>query len=126
MTLSSYTGKGTGEVSLLRRMWNLFQEGDVLLADSLMCNWRNHYELSKRGVPVVTRLNKALRKADFRKGTRLGPDDHLVQWPKKHIREVGRRRPVGDAQVPNRSRGPLSSRAAGLSKPEDRCCHDAT
>ena len=71
-------------------MWNVLQKGDVLLADSLMCNWRNLYELSERGVSVVTRINKALRKADFRKGTRLSPDDHLVQWPKPHIREVGR------------------------------------
>ena len=90
MRMSSYTGKGTGEVSLLRRMWGMLQAGDVLLADSLMCNWRNLYELSERGIPVVTRLNKALRKADFRKGTRLGPDDHLVRWPKPHIRGIGR------------------------------------
>lgn len=90
MGLCPYAGKGTGEVSLLRRLWNVLQKGDVLLADSLMCNSRNLYELSERGVPVVTRLNKALRKADFRKGTRLGPDDHLVQWPKPFIREVGR------------------------------------
>lgn len=55
-----------------------------------MCNWRNLYELGERGVPVVTRINKALRKADFRKGTRLGPNDHLVRWPKPHLRGVGR------------------------------------
>lgn len=90
MGLCPYAGKGTGKVSLLRRLWNLLREGDVLLADGLMCNWRNLYELQQRGVAVVTRLNKALRKSDFRKGTRLGPDDHLVQWPKPHIRDVGR------------------------------------
>ncbi len=90
MGLCPYAGKGTGEVSLLRRMWNGLRGGDVLLADCWMCNWRNLYELSERGIPVVSRLNKALRKADFRKGKRLGKDDHLVQWPKPHIREVGR------------------------------------
>jgi len=90
MGLCPYAGKGTGEVSLLRRLWSFIQKGDVLLADGLMCNWRNLYELNERGVPVVTRINKALRKADFRKGTRLGPEDHLVRWPKPHIREVGR------------------------------------
>ena len=90
MSLCPYAGKGTGEVSLLRRLWNIIQEGDVLLADGLMCNWRNLFELKERGVPVVTRINKALRRADFRKGTRLGPDDHLVRWPKPHIRGVGR------------------------------------
>ena len=88
MQMCSYAGKGTGEVSLLRRMWNVLQTGDILLADSLMCNWFNLYELSKRGVGVVGRLNKAHRKADFRKGTRLGPDDHVVQWPRPLLRNV--------------------------------------
>jgi len=71
-------------------LWNVLQKGDVLLADGLMCNWRNIYELTERDVNIVTRINKALRKADFRKGKRLGKDDHIVQWPKPHIREVGR------------------------------------
>jgi hypothetical protein len=88
--LAVYSGKGQGEVTILRQLWDLFRPGDVVLADSLMCNWRNLYELQERGVHVVTRLNKALRKADFRKGKRLGKDDHIVQWPKPHIREVGR------------------------------------
>jgi hypothetical protein len=30
----------------------------------------------------VGRLNKAHRKADFRRGQRLGPEDHVVQWRK--------------------------------------------
>ena len=90
MGLCAYAGKGTGEVSLLRRLWNVLQTGDVLLGDGLMCNWRNFYELGERGVPVVTRLNKSLRKADFRRGVRLGKDDHLVRWPKPYIRDVGR------------------------------------
>ena len=66
-----------------------FKKATYLLADGLMCNWRNLYELRERGVPVVTRINKALRKADFRKGKRLGPDDHLVRWPRPYLREVG-------------------------------------
>lgn len=56
-----------------------------------MCDLRNLYELQHRGIYVITRLNKALRKADFRKGRRLGKVDHLVNWPKPHIREVGRK-----------------------------------
>ncbi|MEZ6069289.1 MAG: IS4 family transposase [Pirellulales bacterium] len=91
LAVAAYSGKGQGEVTLLRQLWNLFQPGDVLLTDSLMCNWRNLYELQQRGVHVVTRINKALRKADFRRGQRLGKDDHLVDWPKPHIRGVGRK-----------------------------------
>ena len=83
-----YAGKGTGEISLLRRLWDVLQRGDVLLADSLMCNWRNIFEASQRGIDIVTRINKALRKADFRKGKRLGKDDHIVRWPKPKMRGV--------------------------------------
>ncbi len=90
LATAKYAGKGQGEVTLLRRLAKVFSKGDVLLADCLMCNWRNFFELGERGVHVVTRLNRALRKADFRKGVRLGKDDHVVQWPKPHIREVGR------------------------------------
>ena len=53
--------------------------GDVLLADALMCNWKVLYSFTQRGVDVVTRINKAQRKADFRRGKRLGKEDHLVR-----------------------------------------------
>ena len=38
--------------------------------------------LKQRGVDSVSRLNKATRKADFRRGKRLGKDDHIVRWHK--------------------------------------------
>ena len=38
--------------------------------------------LKQRGVDSVTRLNKATRKADFRRGQRLSKDDHIVRWSK--------------------------------------------
>lgn len=91
LATAKYAGKGQGEVTLLRRLAHVFSRGDVLLADCLMCNWRTLYEFQERGVHVVTRLNRALRKADFRKGKRLGKDDHLVQWSKPHIRDVSRK-----------------------------------
>ena len=75
-----YAGKGQGEVSLLRRMWEILRPGDVLLTDSLMSNWTGILLLKQRGVESVTRLNKATRKADFRRGKRLGKDDHIVRW----------------------------------------------
>ena len=34
-----YAGKGQGEVSLLRRLWDVLRPGDVLLADRLIANW---------------------------------------------------------------------------------------
>lgn len=75
-----YSGKGQSELSLLRQLWDLFEPGDVLLADRLMCSWREMVMLKERGVDSVTRLCR--RTADFRRGRRLGKDDHIVRWPK--------------------------------------------
>jgi hypothetical protein len=77
-----YAGKGQGEVSLLRRLWDVLRPGDVLLADRLIANWANIVLLRQRGVELVSRLNKAHRRADFRRGRRLGVDDHIVRWAK--------------------------------------------
>src|SRR5688572_15346899 len=77
-----YAGKGQGEVSLLRRLWDALRPGDVLLGDRLMANWTNILLLSERGIELVGRLNKANRIADFRLGKRLGKDDHIVRWCK--------------------------------------------
>src|SRR5207249_5467849 len=64
---------------------------DVLLGDRLMSGWVGMHLLKERGVDTVSRLS-AHRRADFRKGTRLGKGDHLVVWRKPtSIRSVDRR-----------------------------------
>jgi hypothetical protein len=65
---------------MLRKLWDMFLPGDVMLADRLMCSWTEMVLLKGRGVNTVTSLCK--RKADFRRGKRLGKGDHIVQWPK--------------------------------------------
>ena len=77
-----YAGKGQGETSLLRRMWDVLSPGDVLLGDRLMANWPGIAMLKQRGVEVVSRLDETNRRADFRKGWRLGKGDHIVRWRK--------------------------------------------
>ena len=76
-----YAGKGQSELGMLRTLWNMFLPGDVLLADRLMCTWTEMVMLKQRGVDCVFRFTSH-RKADFRRGKRLGQDDHIVQWPK--------------------------------------------
>jgi hypothetical protein len=77
-----YAGKGQGEVSLLRALWDILRPRDILLADRLQANWTNILLLQGRGIEFVGRLNKAHRTADFRRGKRLGQHDHLVRWRK--------------------------------------------
>jgi IS4 transposase len=85
-----YAGKGQGEVSLLRQLWDVLRPGDVLLGDRLMSGWVGMHLLKQRGVDTVSRLS-AHRRADFRKGIRLGKEDHLVIWRKPtSIRSVDR------------------------------------
>src|SRR5579871_4995444 len=76
-----YAGKGQSELGMLRKLWDLFRTGDVLLADSYLCAWTEMVMLKQRGVDCVLRLNSN-RSADFRRGNRLGPGDHVVQWTK--------------------------------------------
>lgn len=75
-----YAGKGQGELSLLRQLWDFFQPGDILLADRLMCSWTDIFLLKQRGIDCVMRISK--RAVDFRRGQRLGDGDHLVRWRK--------------------------------------------
>jgi Transposase DDE domain len=81
VALCRYAGKGQSELGMLRTLWNLFVPGDVLLADRLMCAWTEMVMLKQRGVDCVCRLTSH-RHADFRRGKRLGPGDHIVTWPK--------------------------------------------
>jgi hypothetical protein len=76
-----YAGKGQSELGMLRTLWNIFLPGDVILGDRFMCSWTEMVMLKQRGVDSVCRLN-ANRKADFRRGQRLGKGDHIVKWSK--------------------------------------------
>ncbi|HKB35915.1 MAG TPA: IS4 family transposase [Gemmataceae bacterium] len=76
-----YAGTGQSELGMLRTLWGLFLPGDVLLADRLMCAWTEMVMLKQRGVDCACRFTSH-RTADFRRGQRLGPGDHVVKWPK--------------------------------------------
>jgi hypothetical protein len=76
-----YAGKGQSELGMLRKLWGVFRHGDVLVADRLMCAWTEMVMLQQRGVDCIFRLTSH-RTADFRRGMRLGKDDHIVKWMK--------------------------------------------
>ena len=82
-----YAGKGQGELSVFRTLWGFFRPGDVVLTDRLYCTWRELLTLQQRGVDSVSQL-QVMRKADFRKGKRLGKEDHIVRWKRPLIRSL--------------------------------------
>jgi hypothetical protein len=79
LAIGPYAGKETGETALLRELLERFKHGDILLADRYYCSYFMMALLLERGVDFVARLHQA-RTADFRRGRRLGPGDHLVEW----------------------------------------------
>src|SRR5262245_6091044 len=81
LAIGRYSGKGQSELGMLRTLWDVFRRGDVVLADRLLCAWTELVMLKQRGVDSVCRLT-CHRTADFRRGRRLGPGDHVVEWPK--------------------------------------------
>jgi hypothetical protein len=79
--LGRYQGKRSGETALLRGLDAALEPGDVLLGDRYYGGWFDLVLRHERGVDVVVRLHQK-RHCDFRRGRRLGPDDHLVEWAK--------------------------------------------
>ena len=79
--IGPYQGKQTSELALLRQVINQFQPGDIVLGDRFFCSYWVIAALQARGVDVVVRLHQR-RTADFRRGRRLGREDHVVTWPK--------------------------------------------
>jgi len=78
--LESATGSQHAyEGTLFRSLWGKLQAGDIILGDRGFCSYGALAGLQQQGVDSVMRLH-AMRKADFRTGRRLGPEDRLVTW----------------------------------------------
>lgn len=77
--IGKYQGKRTGENSLFRTLHEALRPGDVVLADRYFSGWFDLALLRKQDVHAVIRKHQ-LRPTDFRRGQRLGKDDHLVTW----------------------------------------------
>ncbi len=76
-----YRGKETGETAMLRALLGSLAQGDLLLGDRYFANYWLIAQAMQSGIDVVFRQHQ-LRKVDFRKGQRLGTDDHLITWTK--------------------------------------------
>jgi len=79
VAVGPFKGKRTGESALLRSLLDRFQSGDVFLGDCGFCSYCMLALLLNRGVDVVVRQHQS-RRTDFRRGRRLGKEDHVVAW----------------------------------------------
>jgi hypothetical protein len=77
LEIAPYKGKGTGEKTLFRRMYDTLQPGDVVLADALFDDYFIACELRQRKIDIVARAQYE------RVGTRIAqsrPDDDIIVW----------------------------------------------
>jgi hypothetical protein len=79
---------GQSELTLARTLWAELEPGDVLLSDRGFCSYQDLGAIRAQGADAVLRLH-ASRRADFRQGRRLGPNERLVTWRKPLARPHG-------------------------------------
>ena len=77
--IGPYAGKETGESALLRTLLLALLPEDIAVFDRYCCSFMMIALLQLQGTDVCTRLHQK-RHCDFRRGKRLGIDDHLIVW----------------------------------------------
>ena len=87
VAIGRYQGKGGGEHSLLRSIFDTLERGDLLLGDALYATYFLLCTLRDRGIDAVFEQHGARqRTTDFRLGKRLGVRDHLIVMTKPVIK----------------------------------------
>jgi hypothetical protein len=76
-----YQGKETGETALLRKLLKNLSAGEILLGDRYFASFFMLAALVQQDVDGLFRMHQR-RKYDFRRGQRLGVEDHVVTWTK--------------------------------------------
>src|ERR1700730_8538269 len=77
LAIAPYAGKGTGETTLLRQMYDALSPGDVVVADALFDNYFLACELRQRDIDLVARVQAE------RVGSRTvqsRPDGDVIVW----------------------------------------------
>ncbi len=77
LAIAPYEGKGTGETSLFRRMYDSLKPGDVVLADALFDDYFIACELCNQGIDLVARAQYE-RTGSWAAESR--PDGDILVW----------------------------------------------
>lgn len=81
--IGPFSGKGSGEQTLLRSMLDTFAAGDIVLGDAYYGTYFLLAELIDRGVDAVFEQHGARKRTvNFHKGQSLGKKDHLITYEK--------------------------------------------
>ena len=81
LALGPYTGKETGETALFRTLLDGLEPGEIVLGDRCFASFFMLAALIRREVDALFRMHQR-RQVDFRRGRRLGSEDHVVTWTK--------------------------------------------
>jgi hypothetical protein len=76
-----YQGKESGETALFRPLMERLRAGEIVLGDRVFASFFGIAGLSERGIDGLFRMHQA-RRYDFRRGRRIGVEDHVVIWTK--------------------------------------------
>lgn len=79
VAIGPYAGKETGETALLRKVFDGFEPGDILLADRYFCSFFMLAVSQLRGIDGCIRLHQ-LRRVDQANVKWLGPNDYIDLW----------------------------------------------
>lgn len=81
LAMGPYKGRETGETALFRTLWGGLEPGEIAPGDRYFASYFGIAGLGQRGVDGLFRMHQR-RKFDFRRGRRLGIEDHVVTWTK--------------------------------------------
>lgn len=79
--IEAYKGKGTGEQSLLRMIFDCIVDGDIAMGDAYFPSFFLMADIIRKKADGIFQ-GQSQRRYDFRKGDRLGKNDHIVEWKK--------------------------------------------
>lgn len=82
-SIGPYSGKSSGEQSLLRQLMSTFETDDIVLGDALYGTYFLLASLISKNIDgLFEQMGARKRVTDFRKGQRLGTKDHIVKLTK--------------------------------------------
>jgi len=73
-----YEGKGTGESSLFRQLFDCIDPGDIVLGDKYYCSYRDVHQIVARGAHVVVKHFSSRTNMELVK--KLGKNDGIYRW----------------------------------------------